>query len=333
MNLKLAGVTYDVITLGETMLRLTPPHYQRLEQANQFEIEVGGSESNTAVGLARLGVRTAWLSGLPTSPLGRLAIRSLAGYGVDTSHVVWVEDARMGLYFLERGKTPRSSQVIYDRKGSAASHMTPDLLPLDLFHESGARLLHLTGITPALSEGAASTAYEALERAQEAGWMVSFDLNYRRRLWQVDQARKSCQPFMQAATILLVPIRDVISFLRLPPGISATDACVELSRRYPDATIAITLGKEGAVGCMPSGDPLVQPAFHAEEVDRLGAGDAFTAGFLYGYLESGEIAHALRWGAAAAAIKYTIPGDIPLFEKQEIESLMENGQQQASVRR
>lgn len=329
----MAMTDYDVITLGETMLRLTPPHYQRIEQANQFEIEIGGTESNTAVGLARLGLDIAWISCLPRSPLGRLVIRALAGYGVDTAHVVWTEEARMGLYFLERGKTPRGSQVIYDRQGSAASLMTPDQLPVHLFHEKGAKLLHLTGITPALSSGAAKTAYRALELALEAGWKISFDLNYRSKLWDVEAARRGCQPFIQAATIFLVPIRDAILFFGLPPQISPADACRELSRRYPATTIVITLGDEGAVACEHGSEPMLQAAYPAEEVDRLGAGDAFAAGFLHGYLDTGDIKHALRWGTAAAAVKYTIQGDIPLIEKEEIERLMADDQGSSTIRR
>jgi len=324
---------YDVITFGETMVRLTPPHFQRIEQANLFEIEVGGSESNTAIGLARLGLKTAWLSRLPRSPLGRLVVRTLAGYGVDTSHVSWSETDRLGLYFLERGAMPRNSRVIYDRKESAVSRMKPSQLPVQLFREAGARLLHLSGITPALSASAADTAYHALELAKGAGWKVSFDLNYRSKLWDVPTALAECQPFIQEADIFLLPLRDAISFFALSHQIPPTDACRALSILYPSTTIAITLGQEGAIGCLPNGEPIQQPAFPAQEVGRLGAGDAFTAGFLYGYLEIGDLAAALRWGTAAAAVKYTIPGDIPLIEKEEIEQILATDGGQSQIHR
>ncbi len=139
---------YDVVTLGETMLRLTPPGLKRLEQAMSFEIEVGGTESNMAIGLARLGLKVLWLSRLTDNPLGRLIARTIASHGVDTSRVVWTADDRIGLYFLEEGRAPRGSKVTYDRRHSAISQMRPAELPVELFHADGARLLHLTGITP-----------------------------------------------------------------------------------------------------------------------------------------------------------------------------------------
>lgn len=314
---------YDVITFGETMLRLTPPHFLRLRQAHQLEIEVGGSESNTAVGLAMLGLKTAWLSCLPRNPLGELASGTIAGYGVDTSHLVWSDQGRMGLYFYERGKQPRGSRVIYDRKDSAISRMRPEQLPKALFQAGNARLLHLTGITPALSRSAAETALRAVELAQDAGWQVSFDLNYRAKLWDIATARAACQPFMQRANILILPLRDGISFFGMASQISPEAACRALADAYPGTTLVMTLGGDGAVGCDDSGNLIRQAAFPAEEVGRLGAGDAFTAGFLYGMLEKNGLADALRWGTAAAAVKYTIPGDIPVMEKEEVERLVD----------
>lgn len=313
---------YDVITFGETMLRLTPPHFLRLRQAHQLEIEVGGSESNTAVGLAMLGLKAAWLSCLPRNPLGELAAGTLAGYGVDTSHLVWSDSGRMGLYFYERGKLPRGSRVIYDRKDSAISRMRPGDLPEALFQAENARMLHLTGITPALSRSAAATSLRAVELAQAAGWRVSFDLNYRARLWDIAAALQGCEPFMQRADILILPLRDSISFFGMDPQTSPESACRAVAAAYPGTTVVMTLGSDGAVGCDVDGNLTRQAAFPAEEVGRLGAGDACTAGLLYGLLEKDSLADALRWGTAAAAVKYTVPGDIPVMEKEEVERLV-----------
>ena len=141
---------FDVITLGETMLRLTPPALRRIEQTQTFDLEIGGSESNTSVGLARMGLKVAWVSRLTDNALGRLIARGIATQGVDVSQVVWTREHRIGVYFLEEGRPPRPSRVIYDRADSAFSHMTPADLPLSLFAPGGARLLHVTGITPAL---------------------------------------------------------------------------------------------------------------------------------------------------------------------------------------
>ena len=125
--------SYDVVTFGETMLRLTPPHEQRIEQTKQFNIEVGGSESNTAVGLARLGLNVAWFSRLPNTPLGQMVAQQIRRYGVDTSHVVWADEDRLGLYFWEDAQPPRANQVIYDRQHSAVSRMESTELPDSLF--------------------------------------------------------------------------------------------------------------------------------------------------------------------------------------------------------
>ncbi len=323
-------MSYDVVTLGETMIRLTPPDFKRIEQAISFDIEIGGTESNTAVGLTRLGLNVAWLSRLPESALGHLVADTLMRYGVDTSHVVWSETDRLGLYFLEEGKAPRGSSVIYDRADSAISLMTPDELPSDLFVEKGARLLHLTGITPAIGEAAAATARRALELAKAAGWLVSFDQNYRAKLWSPGEARDGCEPFAQAADLLFFPLRDAQLIYELG-DLAAEQLIARLAKRYPQATIVLTMGGEGAMAREPDGEVLHQPAYPSEVVDRLGGGDAFSAGFLYGYLlgeddltENGaQLGRALKWGVAAAAVKRTIRGDIPLFRRAEVASVME----------
>jgi 2-dehydro-3-deoxygluconokinase len=152
----------DVVTLGETMLRLTPANYRRLEQASALDIEVGGTESNMAIGLARLGLKPIWLSRLTNNPMGRLIAGALAAQGVDTSHVVWTDDDRVGVLFFEIGKAPRGSRVIYDRQGSAGSRMRPEELPHDLFQPDRARLFHTTGVTPSLTD----TAHRALHLAR-----------------------------------------------------------------------------------------------------------------------------------------------------------------------
>jgi len=317
---------YDVITLGETMLRFTPPNLKRIEQTTTFDIEVGGSESNLAIGLARLGLKVLWLSRLTNNPLGRLIERTIAGHGVDTSRIIWTENDRVGLYFLEEGKAPRGSQVIYDRKQSAISQMRASELPIDLFHSDCARVLHLSGITPALSPNLAITARRALQLAKEAGWKVSFDLNYRGQLWTPAAALEGCTPFIQATNILLAPLDDVRLIYNLDPESASEQALNVLRQHAPQAIIVLTLGENGAIGVEPQGQILQQPAFPAEEVGRLGGGDAFAAGFLYGYLTTTEreqrLALALRWGAATAAFKYSIPGDIPMIDRAEIERLI-----------
>ncbi len=314
---------YDIVTLGETMVRLTPPDNRRFEQTHQFEFYFGGSESNTAVGLARLGHKVAWLSRLPDHALGRQLAATLTAHGVDVSHVAWAgADERLGLYYLEEGTAPRGSQVIYDRRDSAASRMTPAMLPPTLFMPDCARHLHLTGITPALSPFAAATAAKALELAQAAGWTVSFDVNYRAKLWTYDQARSGCARFIERCDLLIMPLRDARLIFSLAEHLSPDDALAVLAERYPDKTIALTIGAEGSIG-YAGGEMVRQAAFPVETQSRIGAGDAFAAGLLHVYLDDPEnLAHALRWAAAAAALKLTIPGDMPLFTDDETAKLV-----------
>ena len=166
---------YDVLTFGESMMRLTPPGDLRIEQTSTFDIWVGGTESNTAVGLARLGMDVAWLSRLPASPLGRYISNRIAQYGVDVSQVVWANDERLGIYFHEKAQSPRASEIIYDRRDSAMSRMRPKDLPSELFGVGVSQLFHVTGITLAISESAMQTVHMALQKAKAAGWRISFD--------------------------------------------------------------------------------------------------------------------------------------------------------------
>ena len=327
----------DVVMLGETMLRLTPANYRRLEQAAALDIEVGGTESNVAIGLARLGLAPVWLSRLTDNPMGRLIAGALAAQGVDTSHVVWTDADRVGVLFFEIGKAPRGSRVIYDRQGSAVSRMRPEELPRDFFQPDGARLFHTTGITLALTPSLTDTAHHALQLAKAAGWLVSFDVNYRRTLWSPDAARQGCDAYAKAADILFVPRGDAQELYGFDAEMPAEAMLEGLARNYPQATIALTMGGEGALGREPGGGIVRQAAFPAEEVDRLGGGDAFAAGFLYGYLSTADarqrLATALQWGAATAALKYTIPGDAPLVERREVEALVQRGGGGVSVQR
>src|SRR5436190_10543840 len=168
----------DVITFGEAMIRLSPPNFRRLEQANSLDLLVGGAELNTAAGLARLGRSTAWVSRLTRNPLGRLIANHARAVGVSSDHIVWTDEDRVGVYFLEFGAAPRASSVLYDRKGAAIAGIRPGMVPWDRVF-AGARWFHVTGITPALSPSAAEVTGEALAAARAAGVGTSIDLNYR----------------------------------------------------------------------------------------------------------------------------------------------------------
>src|SRR6059036_1070416 len=173
---------FDVITFGEAMIRLSPPSFRRLEQATSLDVQVGGAELNTAVGLARLGRLTAWVSRLTRNPLGRLVANSAREAGVSTDHVVWTKDDRVGVYFLEFGAAPRASSVLYDRKGAAIAGIKPGMVAWNRVF-AGSKWFHVTGITPALSPSAADATREAMQAARSAGVSTSMDLNYRVKLW------------------------------------------------------------------------------------------------------------------------------------------------------
>ena len=311
---------YDVVTMGETMMRLTPPEFLRIEQTLSFDIFVGGSESNTAIGLSRLGMDVAWVSRLPESPLGNYIANRVQQYGVDVSQVIWAKDERLGMYFHEKAKSPRASQIIYDREDSAMSRITPQDLPGELFSEGQSKILHVTGITLAISESARETAHEAIKRAKDGGWLVSFDTNYRSKLWSGAEAVAGCDWSMSQADIIFCPMGD---FRILYGEKSPLEAIDHLSEKYPDKLIIMTLGKDGAIARQGQEEILEQPAILAEEVGRIGGGDAFSAGFMYGYLTFDDVSTALKWGVAMSAHKYTIQGDLPIVDYEEVKALVE----------
>ncbi len=307
----------DVFTLGETMVRLSPPAPQRLEEGGQLFMNAGGTESNVAANLARLGKKTLWFSRLPDNPLGHYILMELRQHGVDTSTVQLVQNERMGLYFIEYGSAPRGIRVWYDRAHSAASHMTPADVPYEKLAQS--RWLHLTGITPALSATCAETARAALEHAQKHQIPVSFDVNYRALLWSPETCAAAIEPFCQVAHITFVALRDAMTLFHTSDNIH--DALRDLQARW-GGTVIITHGENGASAF--DGKTISHaPAFPAEIVDRIGAGDAFVAGVLCRLLEDAPLDDALRFGTAMSALKLTLPGDIARITRAEVEDLIQ----------
>jgi 2-dehydro-3-deoxygluconokinase len=307
---------YDVLTLGETMLRLSPPNWQRLEQAATLDVQVGGAESNVAVLLARLGLRTAWVSRLPNDQLGQRVEKALRAQGVDTSHVVWTPEGRVGLYFVEFSPPPRASNVIYDRQHSAVSAMSLADINLDLLGQ--ARLLHLTGITPALSDSCQALVQGLLQAAAQRGVLRSFDVNYRARLWTPAAARTALEPLCQGVDLLFVTLNDAQRLF----GCQAEplSALRTLKGRFGAAVTVLTLGDQGAMAIDTQEQVFRARVPATPMVDPLGSGDAFAASFLYGFLTSPapDLEAALCLGTAAAALKRTIPGDMALLSLNEI---------------
>jgi 2-dehydro-3-deoxygluconokinase len=310
---------YDVVTLGETMIRLSPSGYRRLEEAETLECRTGGSESNVAVALARLGLRTAWLSKLPENPLGRLISRRLSSLGVDVSHVVWSPEGRAGVYFIEPGTAPRPTRVLYDRAASAASTMTPEEMPWTVVR--AARHLHLSGITPALSPSCRLVAAQAIAEARGAGATVSLDVNYRSKLWPPAEAAAVLGELIPSVDLLISTAVDAALLFDLS---GPADEIARLLRdRFRVPVAVVTLGAEGAAACHDGGYHLAA-CFPVHEVDRVGAGDAFDAGLIYGYLQ-GDLPKGLSYGMAMAAIKHSIPGDEFVSSLAEVEELVATG--------
>ena len=304
---------YDLVTFGETMIRLSTPLGQRLETAPALDAGIGGAESNVAVALARLGRRVAWFSVLPRNAFGRRIASELRRHGVDERFIHWQDTGRVGVYYLDTGSPPRPTHVLYDRAGSTLATCPPDTVDTTLPRR--ARLLHLTGITPALSPSAAEITRRLAVSASESGVPLSFDVNYRALLWPPEEAAEILAPFCAAAAILFCGRADA----RVLWGLEGSDEEVlrALAQRFGAALTVLTLGEQGALALRRDGQLLRQAGVPVSVVDRVGAGDAFAAGFLHGYLE-GDLREALRLGVSLAALKMTIHGDLSLISGREL---------------
>ena len=331
----------DVVTFGEAMIRLSPPHFNRLEQAHSFDVNVGGAELNVAVAVSRLGLSAAWVSRLPKNPLGRMVRNKAREQGVDTSHVVWSDGDRVGLYFLEFGASPRASSVLYDRAGSAISRIKPGEVDWEKAFD-GAKIFHVSGITPALSTSAAEVTAEALKAAKAAGLTVSYDLNYRSRLWTEQEAQACQEPLMEYVDILISTEEDTRRVFKIEAdqadetfkSVSAESykqVAVKLAEKFDFEVVAITLRENISAwrnrwGAMAysKGTFYEDEKREVEIVDRVGGGDSFTAGLLFGYLTQ-DLGYGVRFGNAFSALKHSVPGDLNWIEKEEVEKLLAGG--------
>lgn len=316
----------DIITFGETMMRLSPPGYRRLEQTGLLEVNIGGAEWNVATALSRLGASVAWVSRLTDNPLGRMICNKAREQGVDTSHILWTKGDRVGLYFVEFGASPRPSSVLYDRTNSAISQIKPGEIDWEkVLH--GAKWFHTSGITPALSPNTAQVTTDALKTAKKLGCKVSYDLNYRAKLWTETEARKCQEPLMEYIDILFSTEEDTRRVL----GITAENyqaVARKLVAKFNFEVAGITIREDISVLrnswtaiAYSAGKLYEDKTYDVEIVDRVGAGDSFTAGFIYGYL-TGDVAKGLKYGNAYSALKHSAPGDTNWATLDEIESLI-----------
>ncbi len=331
-----------VVTLGEIMLRLSPPGYQRFAQASDFEINYGGAEANVAASLAQFGNDAAFVSKIPANAIGDAAVATMKKLGVDCRHIVR-GGKRLGIYFLENGASVRPSSVVYDRADSAITQALAEEFDFDTIFE-GVDLFHVSGITPVLSNTAAELTMTALKKAKEHGVTVSFDLNYRAKLWteDVEGKQKMLSDMMPYVDICFGNARDAAKCLGYTEG--DTDfingdysICVDeehmtnVMKHYGFTHLITTLrnsisasdnGWSGAI-CTSSG--LYQGSnYNLHIVDRVGGGDSFASGVLHGILSNMGAEKALEFGLAAAAIKHTIPGDLNFISENEVLALMDS---------
>jgi 2-dehydro-3-deoxygluconokinase len=314
-----------VVTFGEAMLRLSPPGRLRLEQARALELWPAGAELNVAVGLARLGSETAWVSVLPWGPLGEIALAHARSFGVDVAGVRRADDGRMGLYFVEPAEAPLPSRAFYDRERSAFARLDPGAFDWAGLL-AGAAAFHVSGITAALGESCARATADALAAARSAGCHTSYDLNVRALLAPLRRWREQVEAIVPSLDTLLCSLDDAeaVFDLRGEPR----DVAAGLRERLgiERAVVSHRVPAEGglrreAVAVDGAGTKTASsPAFRG--VEPIGAGDAFAAGFLHGLLTDG-VQRGLELGGAMAAVKQAVPGDAPVVGPEELELALE----------
>ena len=333
-----------IITFGEIMLRLAPPGYLRFAQANNLEATFGGGEANVAVSLANYGMDAQFVTRLPNNDIAKACVCDLHKHGVKTDHIIYGGE-RLGIYFLETGAVARASKVIYDRAHSAISEIEPGMIDWEKVFD-GADWFHWTGITPAISQGAADVCREAIKAANRMGVVVSCDLNYRKNLWKYGKTASEVMPeLVEGCDIILVNEEDAEKVFGIKPenfDVTATagevnaaefeSVCSQLMQRFPRAKkVIITL--RGSInanhntwgGVLYDGSTLYQsPRYDITHiVDRVGGGDSFMGGLIYGLLTYPDNdQQALNFAVAASCLKHTIYGDYNMVTVAEVENLM-----------
>lgn len=331
-----------IVTFGEIMLRLKSPGYERFFQSPALEATFGGGEANVSVSLANYGLDTAFVTVLPDNDIGTACIRELRGFGVDTTKIVRAP-GRMGIYYLETGSVQRPSKVIYDRAGSTIAEAGPDAIDWDAAFE-GATWFHLTGITPAISAAAAELSLKAVKAAQAKGIHVSCDLNYRKNLWKYGKrADEVMTELVKYVDTVIANEEDFQKALCLSVessgAVEAGEIDVENYKKiaalamqtYPNIKrVAITLRESKSANhndwsaCLYNGKDFFLSRKYAitDIVDRVGGGDSFGGGLIYGLNTYPDEKTALEFAVAASCLKHTIPGDYNRVSVAEVESLM-----------
>jgi len=312
-------MTSKVVTFGESLLRLAPPGFERFLQSPQFAATFGGAEANVAVGLASFGMEAAYITVLPKdNPIADAAIAELRRFGVDTSRIVR-GNGRVGIYYMESGASQRAGRVVYDREHSAIALARLGDIPWETAF-AGASWFHTSGITPAISASAADLALESMQKARAMGLTVSFDLNYRQKLWNWGKsASEVLTPMIRAADVLIANQEHLQNIA----GTNSADAlktfgqlkAIAITRREPNKWSATMNDRHETVSS--------REYDISQTVDRIGAGDAFAAGLIYGWTHLPNRKEALDFAAAASCLKHSIPGDFCRATVDEVRALLE----------
>ena len=307
---------FDVTTIGEGNLRLSAPVGEQLAQAKSLNLTIAGAEGNVAGALSQLGWKSAWLSKLPKTTLAKRVLNEYRLAGIDTSSIVYTTDQRLATLFVDYALPPRSTDVIFDRENSAFSTMTPDEVNWDYLLDT--KLIHLTGITAALSDSLREVLNQTVKKAKAAGVKISIDINYREKLWTAEEANQFFMPLVQDADLLFCSQADAEKVF----GCSGTnkDKLLKLTKLTNAQMIVMSQSQDGVLA-WDGNTVLSNEAAKVEILDRIGAGDALAAGVIHGYLQE-DFNKGLQYGCLMAALAMSQFGEMVMVDKGELEHLL-----------
>lgn len=327
-----------IITLGEIMLRLSPPNRDKFLGTPNFQANYGGGEANVAVALANYGVETAFITKLPNNEIGDSAVNHLRSFGVNTQAVIRGGD-RIGIYFLENGFSLRNSKVIYDRKNSAISNALVSDFEIETILQ-GWDILHLSGITLGISSNGFEISKAFMKKAKELGMEISFDFNYRSKLWSLEDAGKKINEILEYVDIAFAGHLDFTNILGIVPEKSLEKSGIleyyedlyrKVSSKYNFKYIVSSIRDVKSASnntytgiCFDGNKIYRSKSYEVDIIDRVGTGDAYTAGFLCGYTMGKEIDYTINIAAASSILKHTISGDVTLAKIEDVEELFKN---------
>ena len=326
---------YDLLTLGELLLRLSPQGNQRMSRTKLFEQNIGGAEFNVAAGASQLGLKTGLVGKIPSHAIGQLARNEVHFQNVSDEYLLGDDstNARLGIYYYESGAAPRKPGVVYDRKGSSMTTLSIDEFPEEMYHST--RCFHTCGITLALNEQVRETAIEMMRRFKEAGALISFDVNFRGNLWTGAEAKECIEKILPLVDIFFCS--DSTARLTFLKEGTPEEVMKSFADEYPISVVAATQRivhspKKHSFGSViydAHKKTFVQEEMYKdiEIVDRIGSGDAYISGALYGFLTSdNDTEKAMQYGNAVSALKNTVPGDLPAMTLSEVEETIKEHQ-------